>query len=129
MPTIRFNDGAVHDGTNYTTPHPSGAAGVKRPVGASGVEKLPKIAFGTFDFDSSYATGGETIAPIWDVLTPSVIIFEAKNGFLFEADLANKKVKAYRFDYPAASQGPAVEVPAATNMSTVTGVLWFAVGV
>jgi hypothetical protein len=79
---------------------------------------------------SSYATGGESINPatlgLSRVLAVEGAILRSSSGlFLASWDSANNKMQIYRFDYPNASQGPAVEVPAATNMSGASGIVIF----
>lgn len=92
------------------------------------------VAFwtGTIAFDSSYATGGESLdftsAGLDMFRTVLGVLVETKSGYLFEYDYTNKKVKAYRFDYDAVADGAAIEVANTTDLSAVTGVRVFAWG-
>ena len=82
------------------------------------------------DFDSSYPTGGEALTDTNCGLNDDnlyVFPFPA-DGYLFEYDRANQKLKAFYFDYNNASDGAAIEVPDTTNLSTVTGALLLAIG-
>ena len=105
-----------------------GKAG-KRPL----FVKSPRpvhIVTGTFDFDSSYPTGGEDISSIADAFgTMLGCIFESKGGYTFSVDYtANaEKVLAYYGNYDAAD-GVLIEVPGSTSLATVTGVRFIAWG-
>ena len=90
--------------------------------------KRLKIMYGTFDFDSSYPTGGEAMdlsnefkEVLWVLMTPN-------SGYVFQYDKAAKKILAYWYDYDATADGAAVEVTAATNMSAVVNVPFIAIG-
>jgi hypothetical protein len=76
-----------------------------------------------FVFDSSYATGGESLTPedlgLKQIETLDVV--ESPDGYSFTYDRASKKLLAFRYDYPNASAGPAIEVPNGTNLSAVNG--------
>jgi len=53
--------------------------------------------YGTIDFDSSYATGGEALtAANVGLAAIDTIDIRAKNGYVFEYDYTNSKVLAYR---------------------------------
>lgn len=54
-----------------------------------------RTAVVSFDFDSSYPTGGEVL-DLTDQFPNEVlaVLVEPKNGYLFEYDRANKKIKA-----------------------------------
>lgn len=71
---------------------------------------------------TSYTTGGFTVTI--DQLTAvydAVVI--AGRGYLAEvASISGNTItiRVYQFDYPATAAGPAVEVPAGTNLSGVT---------
>jgi hypothetical protein len=71
----------------------------------------------SFQFSSSYTTGGEAFDPkgLADHPTPAVLPL-AKGGHVFEFDPAAKKIKAYRQN---ATTGPLVEVAAAVNVGAV----------
>lgn len=100
--------------------------GRKSQVNGMGVTKL---ITGTFDFDASYPTGGEDISTIFNEHgNVKGIVFESKNGYVFDVSYTNKTVRARHFDYVAAAAGAAVEVPNGTNLSAVTGVRWMAWG-
>lgn len=82
-----------------------------------------KVLTGTFDFDSSYPTGGEACdLSQYFKGDPLGAIFAPKAGYVFEYDATNKKVKAYYADYDAAADGALIEVANTTNLSAVTGV-------
>ena len=83
------------------------------------------------DFDSSYPTGGEDLTPetLGFTSRADFVLAEPAGGYLFEYDHTGKKLIARRGDNPNAAAAPAVEVTAATNLSTVTGVRIFAIGV
>lgn len=55
-----------------------------------------KMSFGTIAFDSSYPTGGESFTPN-DLRLKAVqmLIVEPANGYSFEVDYTNSKIKAY----------------------------------
>lgn len=88
------------------------------------------FTFTTIDFDSSYPTGGESLTDgdlgLNDDNFDCFIHFKA--GYNFEYDKANQKVLVYWGDNNNASDGPSVEAPDTTNLSTLTGVKVFAFG-
>ena len=96
--------------------HPPGGARV--PAQAFG-ERLALIS-GAVTFSSSYTTGGETVDLSPWLRDVKFFVAHPAGGYVFEYDYANKKLKAFRFDYPNAAQGPAVEVQAGTDLSSVT---------
>ena len=69
-------------------------------------------------FDSSYATGGEALAPA-DVGLDSILWFDggAAAGRITEYDYANSKLKAFQ---ATAAAGAHAEVGAATDLSSIT---------
>lgn len=87
------------------------------------------IRVGTIAFDSSYPTDGEALAAAdlnlrgitWLMVSP-------KSGYVFEYDYTNSKLKAFYGDNNNASDGPLVEVPNTTNLSTLTDAKFFAIG-
>lgn len=89
------------------------------------VGRYTKYKTGTITFDSSYATGGETLSASNCGLSSKVEFFSATNasGYIFEYDYANGKLKAY---YPSKSGTitspglPGAEVAASTDLSAVT---------
>lgn len=108
---------------NQQTP----AKGAFRPAFANGHHKTVS---GTFAFDASYPTGGESISDITaQFRTCQGIVFQPKGGYVFDADISNNKVIAYRADYDAAADGPLVQVPNTTDLSALTAVPFFAWGV
>lgn len=82
------------------------------------------------DFDSSYPTGGEslTASDLGFAGTVDLLLAEPQSGYVFEYDRVNSKLLAYYGDNNNASDGPLIEVPNTTNLSTVTNVRVFAVG-
>lgn len=53
--------------------------------------------FGTVDFDSSYPNGGEVwVVADWGLYVVDHLVLEPKNGYYFEPDLTNKKIKAFK---------------------------------
>ena len=84
---------------------------------------------GTIDFGASYPTGGESLTPAnLNLQDINHIDISSKNGYLFEYDYANKKVKVLYFDYDAAADGAAIEVANGTDLSALTGVRFRAYG-
>ncbi len=73
--------------------------------------------------DTSYPTGGYDVnadrtklgLAILEALVPLGGLTSGGLGVVWDA--TNKKVKLYRYDYPAAAAGAAVEVPNATDVS------------
>lgn len=84
----------------------------------------------TISFDSSYPTGGEDF-------TLADFGFKRRidyghgfgSGYVCEADRTNLKILAYYGDNNNASDGPLIEVPNTTNLSTLTSVRFLAIGV
>lgn len=88
-----------------------------------------KIVTGTFDFDTSYPTGGEDITGIFNKFASTLgCEFFPRNGYTFTTDYTNKKVLAYQGDNTNAAAAPGVQVPNTTNLSTLTGVRFIAWG-
>jgi hypothetical protein len=88
-----------------------------------------KVTIFEFNFDSSYPTGGESLALSDIGFSHSVdyVDFEDAAGYSFEFDHANLKVLARYFDYDAGADGPAIQVPNTTNLATVSavrGIAW-----
>lgn len=72
----------------------------------------------TVTFDSSYPTGGEPLAPA--SLGLASVLFAVCNpagGYIFEYDIANSKLKAYR---GGAANVVLAEETAATDLSAVS---------
>lgn len=85
---------------------------------------------GTLDFDSSYPTGGEpiTVANVGFISEINDMTFAALGaalGYDVKFDRVNSKVMVFRTDQV---DDPAEEVPDTTNLSTLTGVQWTAIG-
>ena len=78
------------------------------------------LVTGSFDFDSSYPSGGEDF-DLSNYFHKDIVQvqFEAKNGYVFEYDKANDKVIAYT----AGS-----EVADTTDLSSLTDVKFIAIG-
>lgn len=92
------------------------------PLWAFGDRNLTLLT-GTFAFDSSYPTGGESITDIYDMFRScNGVIFQGSDGTrLFAVDHTNKKVKAF--------SALGTEVANATDLSAVTGIRWLAWGI
>jgi len=72
-----------------------------------------------FAFDSSYATGGESLTPNSVGLSEvKMAVIQQKSGYTFEYDYANAKIKAFI----GADAAVMAEVAAETDLSGVTGV-------
>lgn len=94
-----------------------------------------KIVTGTFDFDSSYPTGGEDITEIFAQFAQLLgiqffdegapITANAKIVNSFPVDYTGKKVLAFGDD---TTTGVPAEVAAATSLATLTGVRFIAWG-
>lgn len=84
---------------------------------------------GTFDFDSSYPTGGEDF-DLTNYFGQKVIavIIPSQDGYIFEYNKANDKIKAYYADYDASTDGALIEVADGTDLSSVTDVNFIALG-
>ena len=95
-------------------------------------ERISRVGFiisGTIAMSSSYTTGGESITKITQNFKKCQFIsIESKGGYIFEADLTNKKIKAFYVDNNAVEDSPMIEVPNATNLSAITGIKWLAFG-
>lgn len=80
-------------------------------------------------FDSSYPTGGEpiTLADL-GLLEVDFCMPAPRLGYVPEWDDANSKMLVYYGDNNNASDGPLVEVPNTTNLSTLTDVQAIFVG-
>lgn len=91
--------------------------------------RVMKFVTGRFNFGASYPAGGVDITGIFNQFAELLgIAWETKAGYVFETDYTNRRVRAFHFNYPAATAGAAVEVPNATNLSSVTGVRFVAWG-
>lgn len=96
----------------------------------SGVMGDMKYRIVTVDFDSSYPTGGEVLTA-GDLQLVSVMKVDAQltSGYGFQYDHANEKLLAYYGDNNNASDGPLIQVPNTTDLSAITGVRLFVLGV
>ena len=85
-----------------------------------------RFASGTFDFDSSYPTGGEAFAPSSiGMTTIELILFSPTSGLIFEYDYTNSKVKAFFPTGGAGTPASGLAVPsglAASGASTASAV-------
>ena len=72
----------------------------------------------TVTFDSSYATGGESLTPAsLGFQTFDYVGLTTSGGYVFEYDHANSKVKAY---WPEADGAAMAEVASTTDLSAIT---------
>lgn len=86
-------------------------------------------------FDSSYPTGGEALDLTDYVGTIESVTIEHKDGYIFQYDRTNKKVKVFNNTLDVVDSNPganatnltteltanaATEVPSATNLSTLS---------
>lgn len=82
-----------------------------------------KIAFSTVTFDSSYVTGGEPITPAMFGLSRIVAVyaFATATGYVpvWNRSTSAPTLMAFYGDNNNASDGPLIEVPNTTNLSTV----------
>lgn len=87
------------------------------------------MTHGTIDFDSSYPTNGEVLlANTLKMASVDMIIVTSKNGYVFEYDYANEKVKAYYADYDAVADGALIEVANEVDLASLTGVRFMVFG-
>lgn len=106
-------------------------AGASRPVYSQSGGRALKFVTGTFAFDSSYPTGGESITGIAGQFQEMLgCIFQSRLGYTFGVDYTAgaQKVLAYYSDYDAVADGALIQVPDTTDLSTVTGVRFIAYG-
>jgi len=82
-----------------------------------------KVRIVKVDFDDSYPTGGESLAPSTMGFVGVYAVFaEPKGGYVFEYDYDNEKLKAYYGNYDQGSDGALTEVTNGADLSSVTGV-------
>lgn len=75
-----------------------------------------KVAVVSVTFDSSYATGGESlVASDVNLNTIDFVIVEPKGGYVFSYDYTNAKIQAYRTKDPAAAGGADIPLPEVAN--------------
>lgn len=93
-----------------------------------GVHGAQRIATGTISFDSSYPTDGEsfTLSQLGFGSQLYHLNVSPKSGYVFEVDYTNKKLKAY---IVGSTSSVLSEVANTTDLSALTGVRFFAVGV
>lgn len=106
-------------------------AGATRPAYSQSGGRALKFVTGTFAFDSSYPTGGESITDIANQFTELLgILVNPRLGYVFSVDYTAgaQKLLAYYSDYDAVADGALIQVPDTTNLSTVTGVHFVAYG-
>lgn len=84
---------------------------------------------GTLAFDSSYPTGGETLIKSQvGIQTIDRMNIQVNSGYVCQYDSANNKVLVYYADNNNASDGPLIEVPNTTDLSSLTAIPFEAVG-
>lgn len=88
------------------------------------------IVYTTIAFDSSYPTGGEAVTSNALGLGTILMAFSpgTTSGYVFQWDNANNKLLAYYGDNNNAADGPLIEVPAATDLSSLTAIPLIAIG-
>ena len=88
-----------------------------------------KILTGTFDFDTSYPTGGESF-DVSNFFPKGVVavIPSPKSGYVFEYDSDDEKLLAYYADYDAVDDGALIEVANTTDLAAITDVKFVALG-
>jgi hypothetical protein len=81
-----------------------------------------RISVTTITGDSSYATGGYAITAnqVGFSRITAVIAVGANTGYVPVWDATNSKLKVFYGDNNNASDGPLIEVPAATDLSAVS---------
>lgn len=86
---------------------------------SAGLERF-KVRIADFQFDNSYATGGEALAPADLGLSAFrfVMLEEDADGYVVKFDRANNKLMLF-VEEAVAAGGPLLEVAAATDVSAV----------
>jgi hypothetical protein len=92
------------------------------------------LIFGTLSFDSAYVTGGESIDGLikdTDLDDAGVefirhIIVQTA-GYHLRLDQGGEKLLAYYFDYDAAADGAAIQVPNGTDLSGIANAPFVAI--
>lgn len=106
----------------------------------NGVSGATRLNHGTLALDASYPSGGYAVTARTfglEVLEPGGLTFGPRLGYLLDYNATTGKVQVYVPGDPSfqgnrtpADVSPApVEAPAATDLSSVTGVPWRAQGV
>lgn len=85
------------------------------------------IKAGIITLDNSYqGSGGETLDLSAEFPGGLLfVLFESKGGYVFNYDKANGKVIAYYGDNNNAADGPLIEVPGTTDLSTTPGTVGY----
>jgi hypothetical protein len=90
-----------------------------------------KILTGTFDFDTSYPTGGESF-DVSNFFPKGVVavIPSPKSGYVFEYDSDGEKLLAYYagYDTESLADGALIEVANTTDLAAITDVKFVALG-
>lgn len=83
-------------------------------------KRVTKQVVKDITFDNSYATGGESLTAS-DLGLANITFLKAENklGYVVTYDYANQKLMAFYGDNNNAADGPLVEVPNATDLSTL----------
>jgi len=81
-----------------------------------------RVSVTTITGDSSYATGGYAITAnqVGFSRITAVLAVGANTGYVPTWDATNSKLKVFYGDNNNASDGPLIEVPAATDLSAVS---------
>lgn len=113
-------------GLTITNKTVGGGIGNEVKIIGSNVVKMKPF---NIDFDNSYPTGGESLDLSSYFKELINVQINPKSGYVFEYDYTNKKVMAYYGDNNNAADGPLIEVPNATDLSSLTGVRVIAWGI
>jgi hypothetical protein len=99
----------------------------KRPLMVHSPRPM-KVVTGTLAFDSSYPTGGESLADIFNMFTSLKLLLidqpltGAQTGKFIKVDYTNQKALLYT------NASPAAEVADTSNQSAITDVRFVAIG-
>jgi hypothetical protein len=93
-------------------------------------EGFSNLTINTLSLDASYPTGGYSLTPTQLGVGLSVrwVMAAPKNGYFFEYDYANSKLKVFQGDNANAAAAPGIEVANTTSLVAVTGVRVLAYG-
>ena len=78
-----------------------------------------RLWVGKMTFDSSYPTGGESIAALTTDNKVLAMLGASGGGYIFEFDYDNQKLKVMYGDYSNGSDGVLVQVPNETDLSSL----------
>ena len=92
-----------------------------------GIGGTATLYVGTIAFDSSYPTGGEAIDLSGNERV-EYIQCNAQGGYVFVFEQNDQKLLAYYGDNNNAADGPLIEVPNTTDLSSLTAIPFIAVG-